>query len=678
MAAINAVTLFFLLTSACIVLSLFTVVSDQFKTAYADVPQLIIIVIMTAGLALMIKFVRMQKRKEIISTDDRQHLYHHVHTLISIMGIMVFYCQGIILDINHFIAGFGCLPNWIHCNNAYVVIYHIVDLLYYAMRPVFMGLECVVCVIMACYSFHQGALITYGVAIIQSANIAICFQTIVSETFDHHHEISLDINFLSTSCWNHEHNTSWSHCPITANDTADINNTTDCCWPKDNQLVLWLESSNPSMYMIVVEFSLLVGEIMFEKLHEGHNGTRDEQSVQSSEEDGEDVGVVAASGGGRSHGRPITDRQNDQVDVHAEEDDGPVGDVAGPNSFSTRFSDVGRGRSTTDEQNVQDDISRDNGGRRVNVLNAVNDDDESGVHDQCGTVIITFVQQVHEIIGGRSLTCTKITLLVIPVVNDMIFVLVICYYVMDLHKSVYAGWKTGDEEFGENYIKYLWWSSAAYLLMICTTVLCWYYMKRLCYSEHARVQGLHSSGLDYLPLISSFGSFLLSLKRLVEASVNNAGALYIIQPLLNIGQVSSQIALLYNVKDAVLGSWHTAVLMSIMSLYNLLLWSLNSLDLPELYAGSVGWQTFDNVVGPLNAFFRFSSALLFMSKYYEMISLRVAHIRRLLSAQDHGNVNDSSEDSTPILQDTSPTNSRYYGINIAEHQENDIVSSPTE
>jgi len=400
--------------------------------------------------------------------------------------------------------------------------------------------------------------------------------------------------------------------------------------------------------MIVIEFSLLVGEIMFEKLHKGRgtrgddrcNGTRDEQSVQSAE-DGGNVGVVAASSGGSS-------------------------------------DDVVHGRSTADGQNVQYDTSLDNGRRRVNALNAAgNDDDESRVHDQCGTVFTTFVQQVHEIFGVHSFTRIKVTLLAIPVVNDMIFVLVICYYVMNLHKSVYDGWKTGDEEFGENYIKYLWWSSAAYLLMICTTLLCWYYMKRcLCYAQHARVQ-IHSSSLDYLPLISSIGSFLLSTKRLVEASVYNAGALFIIQPLLSIGQVSLQIALLYNVKDAVLANWHTAMLMWIMSLYNLLLWSLSSLDLPGLYAGSVGWQTFDNVVGPLNAFFRFSSALLFMSKCGYDVSLRVAHRRRLLSALD-GSVNDSPDDSTPLLQDTSPTNSRCYGTNNAQHQENDIVSSPTE
>ena len=261
---------------------------------------------------------------------------------------------------------------------------------------------------------------------------------------------------------------------------------------------------------------------------------------------------------------------------------------------------------------------------------------------------------------------------------------------MKSHTSLFFKKTHGDEV--ENYITFLRWSSAALLLMICATVVGWYYMRlpvSICSPPRA-----HSTSLDYLLLISSAGSFLLSTKRLVKASLHNTAAIYTIQPLLNIVQLSSQIAFLYKVKDMdiQLGKAKpvrlhvrevviTAVLF-VMCACNLVLWMATSWNLSEQYDDvdeSIGWQTFDNIVGPLNAFFRFSSALLVLSTYGYFRSLKypAVHTRSFLlrltqlnPGQHHANINGSREDSRPSTSHNSAANNGH--TSNTKHQQNTL------
>jgi len=302
MAAVSAVVLFFLLASPSIVLSLFTVVSDDFKTSCADVPKICTIVLMFLGFIAMLAFLRMPKQKEDtgMKLRDQHTRRHFFHSYVSLVGITTFYFQGIVFDINSIIGGFDCQPLWSVCDNGYVIRYHVVDLIFYFVRPIFMGLECAVCGMMVFYSFAQTARVTYSVAIVQAANIAICFQAMVSESYHHqNHDTSLEINFLSTSCWRQEQNNSWSDCPTPGNDTAD---STDCCWPKDNPLLKWLEKYNPLLYPVIIEFSLLIGEVMLGKMYERRHTSSDDT-------------------------RSDTTRQERVPDVADEEEDGSVSDV---------------------------------------------------------------------------------------------------------------------------------------------------------------------------------------------------------------------------------------------------------------------------------------------------------------------------------------------------------------
>jgi len=194
MAAVSAVVVFFLLLSPCIVLSLFTVVSDDFKTSYADVPKIFTIGLMFVGFIPILAFLRMPKQKEGtgIKLRDQHTRRHFCHSYVSLFGIMAFYFQGIVFDINSIIGGFDCQPPWSVCDNGYVIRYHVVDLIFYFVRPIFMGLECAVCGMMVFYLFAQTAWVTYSVAIVQASNIAICFQALVSESYHHqHHDRSL-------------------------------------------------------------------------------------------------------------------------------------------------------------------------------------------------------------------------------------------------------------------------------------------------------------------------------------------------------------------------------------------------------------------------------------------------------------------------------------------------------
>ena len=114
MAAVSAVVVFFLLASPCIVLSLFTVVSDDFKTSYADVPKIFTIGLMFVGFIPILAFLRMPKQKEGtgMKLRDQHTRRHFCHSYVSLFGIMAFYFQGIVFDINSnsIIGGFDCQP----------------------------------------------------------------------------------------------------------------------------------------------------------------------------------------------------------------------------------------------------------------------------------------------------------------------------------------------------------------------------------------------------------------------------------------------------------------------------------------------------------------------------------------------------------------------------------------
>ena len=591
MAAVNHVALFIVLTSLSIVLSLYTAISEHFKTGYADVPQIVVLIIMMVGMILMITFlIRVRKQREVIDMDDRDVRRHYCHTFMSLTGIVFFYAQSIILDVNHLIAGFDCLPNWSLCDNRYVVRYHVVDLIFHVFKPVFMGLQCAICFIMVHYSLARNAWIVHGVAIVQSANIAICFQSILMESYAHHHETSLEINFLSTSCWHHEQNNSWSDCPTSTNDT------TECCWPKDNQLLRWIESSGPSLYPVAIELSVLVGEIMLEKLYRRRHTTKDTS-----------VHIVDKCV-----------RTTDEQSRHDIDDDG-LASIRDADGCSGSTDDVRQDRPTTAEQQQENGgISADN--------DAAGNDRENQNNLGCVTAIYQLLKHSRFFDVFRVYTKTLplpvaicVFFVVIPVLCDAAYVLVIYIGIIKLHQPIYIG----DQTAGEYYTVYIWWSIIANLLMICMTIIGLISLRHFPPRHH----DVHTSSLDYLPLVCSTGSFLLSIRVFIESILNNAGAIYIIKPLLNVPQVLLQIMFLYKVKELQIKASKRklyiglCLFLAAMALLNLMMWMADSLTVSE-HHDSVGWQSFDSIVGSLNAFFRFSSALLFASILIYAQSLR--------------------------------------------------------
>ena len=107
---------------------------------------------------------------------------------------------------------------------------------------------------------------------------------------------------------------------------------------------------------------------------------------------------------------------------------------------------------------------------------------------------------------------------------------------------------------------------------------------------------IHSSSLDYLLLISSAGSILLSTKQLIQYCLNYVGVINIIQPLLNGFEVCLQGAFLYTFKDVqfVLTSVRSVcclvviiLVLTSMSALNIVFWLANSVYPTEQYADMI-------------------------------------------------------------------------------------------
>ena len=564
MVAVCAVALFFVLESSCIVLSLFTVVDEGFKTAYADVPKLFVLAMMLIGFIPMITFIRIPKQEADAGSklEDPHSCRHYVHSYISLMGIMIFYFQGIVFDINNIIAGFNCQPLWSVCDNGYVIRYHVVDLLFYFVRPVFMGLECIVCYMMVFYSFAQTTwMTTYSVAVIQVANIAICFQSLVSESYHHHNSTSLEINFLSTSCWRQHHNNSWSDCPTSSNGTAE------CCWPEDNRLLHWLEVYNPLLYPVVIEFSLLVGEVMLGKLYKGPD------TSSSDSHSDEDVGDEEEING------------NDAVDNGSPDD----------------FHLVTLNR------------------RHLRILRFTH-----------------FLQHRWTLV---------VVLIVIPLVSNAINIAVASTSkdpsrpLIKLQETAIDGW----------------------LIALCLLFI----LHAIFYSCFISVYSskhpsAHMSSIYYLPLFSSAGSFLLITRRFILSTVSHSSTTYILKQLAEMGQVCMQVLLLYKIAyvdlaAVMLGGKKVKIysLLIFAFMLNITFWGMNSLSPRESYVDieeAVEWGIFDDIVGPLNIFFRFSSMLIFVSTaLYLRLSKVLPISQHSSSSQELTSINYWQEDRDTIV-----------------------------
>lgn len=587
MAVVSAVVLFVLFTCPCIILSLYTVISEHFKTTYVDIPQHLMIGLMVAGLLLMTFLPTLDRADQFDMTDThaRRRFYH---MCASLSGIAIFYTEGSIFNINHIIAEFDCLTTWSNCENGYIIRYHITDLVFHLVRLIFMGSECVVCVVLAFYTLPHNALVMYSVAIIQSANIAICFQTIVSESYAHHHNTSLEINLLSTSCWTQEHNNSWSDCPISSS-----NHTTDCCWPLDNHLLRWLESSNPLLYPIVIEFSLLVGEVMLGKLYKG----------QQTKDNG--------------------------------------------------------GNTTANEDAVQGDGQEAVDGRpSCNDANGVTDGTPDDHHNITDTLLLSTLCHLIRSLRRPLKRRLFFLLVVLPVVNVLFFILFV--YVGGVTLNVLNKPIIDIHEYSLMLVGSL-------LAVICTAV--GLYVT----SRHPfRHSPEHISSLDYLTLFCSAGAFLLTMKRMIVSIFINESVVYIIAPLFTVVQLVLQVVFLYRAKDVDLEPaaatsqdrnrlWTKVKIyvfmfvMCFMCVFNLSVWSAESVSPPKIKMEPVEWKTFNNIVGPVNIFFRFSSTLLFASEILYFYRSIVSRLRSSESRQERETMNVHPDNLTSDipLQDIS-------------------------
>jgi len=113
-----------------------------------------------------------------------------------------------------------------------------------------------------------------------------------------------------------------------------------------------------------------------------------------------------------------------------------------------------------------------------------------------------------------------------------------------------------------------------------------------------------------------------------------------------IGQVCVQVIFLYKTVymdfEVMIQRYKICLFFTIILFFAILLnvvfWAFNSLDPREYYVDvdrPGEWATFDAIVGPLNTFFRFNSALVFGSTLLNFpVSLLLQMSRHLASSQD--------------------------------------------
>ena len=257
---LSPVILFLLLTSVCGFLSLSTIEvtlnngtrhdgeTRRWTRIPSYVPDVAMLCVMSVGIVALVAFI--VKRGYLTTEDHDCSSRHKLHRKYSLRGITVFFIAVCILGINYIVVEFSCVDRWAGCYDNQVVLVNVFELTFRVVLIAYASCEIMVCWKLQGLNFKRSRWIWHGLAVVQAANIALWFDSIVKESG---RRINDDV---------HSFDAYFSLCNI----THDNRNQSDAWCSTSSVGPRWLIFSCPFLYPIAIEFALLVSETFLRKV----------------------------------------------------------------------------------------------------------------------------------------------------------------------------------------------------------------------------------------------------------------------------------------------------------------------------------------------------------------------------------------------------------------------------
>ena len=226
-----------------------THVHEQMILVPNYVPNLAIICVMVIGITAMTILIFMVKDFTTEDPDFQSINRHNLHRKFSLWSITAFFVGGCMFDLSYIIVEISCRKKWTYCDDVEIVVNNSFEMVFHIVCLAFTGCETIICWIMKPLIFISSPKIWYGLAVVQAANVAIWFDSVLKEWFNrvHANEFSFERYFTFCNTTDQNHNITGGLCTDTSIEAQ------------------WFVWSIPFLFPITIEFALLVSETFMGK-----------------------------------------------------------------------------------------------------------------------------------------------------------------------------------------------------------------------------------------------------------------------------------------------------------------------------------------------------------------------------------------------------------------------------
>ena len=174
---------------------------------------------------------------------------HNLHRKFSLWSITAFFVGGCMFDLSYIIVEISCRKKWTYCDDVEIVVNNSFEMVFHIVCLAFTGCETIICWIMKPLIFISSPKIWYGLAVVQAANVALWFDSVLKEWFNrvHANEFSFERYFTFCNTTDQNHNITGGLCTDTSIEAQ------------------WFVWSIPFLFPITIEFALLVSETFMGK-----------------------------------------------------------------------------------------------------------------------------------------------------------------------------------------------------------------------------------------------------------------------------------------------------------------------------------------------------------------------------------------------------------------------------
>ena len=154
------------------------------------------------------------------------------------------------MDAFHIIASVGCDNTWKMCTDRHIYASYVTQVIFYVVRITYLGAETLLCISLHRSTFSDRSSTRYGLMFLQAVNFSLWFDALIHESaqlFDASHARREDFNQRCLA--------------NVSNVSTDMLNCLH-----HNNTIYWLldEFVNPTFFPFTIEFTLLVGECVFQ------------------------------------------------------------------------------------------------------------------------------------------------------------------------------------------------------------------------------------------------------------------------------------------------------------------------------------------------------------------------------------------------------------------------------